>query len=152
MRISDWSSDVCSSDLEAGCDRGQPLHVADPRSCDLLGCIGRYGDGDRQCALRPARGGHDDIAALACVYVRCGGIAGCTGCVARRGLMHLILGKCRRGQRAEQDRRTDTDTRERSEEHTSELQPLMRLSYAVFRLKKTKYSCLTSPISSRHTS
>src|SRR3546814_18785392 len=112
MRISDWSSDVCSSDLEAGCDRGQPLHVADPRSCDLLGCIGRYGDGDRQCALRPARGGHDDIAALACVYVRCGGIAGCTGCVARRGMMHLILGKCRRGQRAEQDRRTDTDTRE----------------------------------------
>src|SRR3546814_3555306 len=87
-------------DVEAGCDRGQPLHVADPRSCDLLGCIGRYGDGDRQCALRPARGGHDDIAALACVYVRCGGITG------------------------------------RSEEHTSELQSLMRTSYAVFCLKK----------------
>src|SRR3546814_11383723 len=31
-----------------------------------------------------------------------------------------------------------TDTRARSEEHTSELQSLMRISYAVFCLKKNK--------------
>src|SRR3546814_4295275 len=33
--------------------------------------------------------------------------------------------------------RDTTDTRARSEEHTSELQSLMRISYAVFCLKKT---------------
>src|SRR3546814_3478613 len=33
----------------------------------------------------------------------------------------------------------------RSEEHTSELQSLMRKSYAVFRLKKKKYQLNTSP-------
>src|SRR3546814_4249862 len=33
---------------------------------------------------------------------------------------------------------------DRSEEHTSELQSLMRISYAVFCLKKTKYISLTS--------
>src|SRR3546814_5161476 len=35
--------------------------------------------------------------------------------------------------------RRDTDGRGRSEEHTSELQSLMRISYAVFCLKKKKY-------------
>src|SRR3546814_5314040 len=33
------------------------------------------------------------------------------------------------------------DARARSEEHTSELQSLMRISYAVFGLKKTKAVC-----------
>src|SRR3546814_2846371 len=37
----------------------------------------------------------------------------------------------------------------RSEEHTSELQSLMRLSYAVFCLKKKNK---TTPVSNRHTS
>src|SRR3546814_19576658 len=36
------------------------------------------------------------------------------------------------------DRRSGRRDRERSEEHTSELQSLMRISYAVFCLKKTK--------------
>src|SRR3546814_3632513 len=35
----------------------------------------------------------------------------------------------------------------RSEEHTSELQSLMRISYAVFCLKKKKYTTHTSPFS-----
>src|SRR3546814_5575031 len=34
--------------------------------------------------------------------------------------------------------------RARSEEHTSELQSLMRISYAVFCLKKKKQHCITS--------
>src|SRR3546814_1366959 len=34
-------------------------------------------------------------------------------------------------------------TRKRSEEHTSELQSLMRISYAVFCLKKNKYNTYT---------
>src|SRR3546814_1031715 len=34
----------------------------------------------------------------------------------------------------------DVDSSKRSEEHTSELQSLMRISYAVFCLKKKKYN------------
>src|SRR3546814_8071348 len=34
----------------------------------------------------------------------------------------------------------------RSEEHTSELQSLMRISYAVFCLKKQKYTILLNPL------
>src|SRR3546814_3339885 len=36
----------------------------------------------------------------------------------------------------------------RSEEHTSELQSLMRISYAVFRLKKNKFDQCHQPVSS----
>src|SRR3546814_9300728 len=39
--------------------------------------------------------------------------------------------------------------RERSEEHTSELQSLMRISYAVFCLKKKKYT--NKPRTTQHT-
>src|SRR3546814_6989831 len=42
-----------------------------------------------------------------------------------------------------QDSRLDT---ERSEEHTSELQSLMRISYAVFCLKKKTYTYLSTTI------
>src|SRR3546814_6936247 len=40
----------------------------------------------------------------------------------------------------------------RSEEHTSELQSLMRISYAVFCLKKTTYISLSTILSSLHLS
>src|SRR3546814_7371405 len=43
-----------------------------------------------------------------------------------------------RRQRAFQNRRDERRGRGRSEEHTSELQSLMRISYAVFCLKKKK--------------
>src|SRR3546814_5650230 len=39
----------------------------------------------------------------------------------------------------------------RSEEHTSELQSLMRISYAVFCLKKTKYDNHRNPLPIHHT-
>src|SRR3546814_5310399 len=43
-----------------------------------------------------------------------------------------------------QDRRGgDARRQQRSEEHTSELQSLMRISYAVFCLKKKKYNNMT---------
>src|SRR3546814_18955723 len=44
----------------------------------------------------------------------------------------------RRGSAETAGRSSPTDRRRRSEEHTSELQSLMRISYAVFCLKKTK--------------
>src|SRR3546814_6917166 len=85
LRISDWSSDVCSSDLPAA--RGCPAAAARQ-------------SGDR--TLRPL----------------CDEISGANGDPDRRSLSARGDG--------------------RSEEHTSELQSLMRISYAVFCLKKTK--------------
>src|SRR3546814_10050558 len=89
MRISDWSSDVCSSDLE------QPAAVAL--------------DAAEVVPVEARRGDHQQVAAL----------------------QELPLGP------AEQPRDRAT-AEERSEEHTSELQSLMRISYAVFCLKKKK--------------
>src|SRR3546814_3807123 len=48
------------------------------------------------------------------------------------------LGRVVAQHRSGYDVATDLDTRIRSEEHTSELQSLMRISYAVFCLKKKK--------------
>src|SRR3546814_1464231 len=100
MRISDWSSDVCSSDLVTGTGFEQPLPSPRLRSRhpgrQLLGGLG--------AAARPR-----DAAA--------GG---------------------RRRMRGGGDRRIAINRIGRSEEHTSELQSLMRISYAVFCLKKKK--------------
>src|SRR3546814_18041191 len=53
---------------------------------------------------------------------------------------HVEVGRHRQFDRAEaaHDQRIHGDVGERSEEHTSELQSLMRISYAVFCLKKKK--------------
>src|SRR3546814_2038940 len=106
MRISDWSSDVCSSDLrDARSDRcGKFLH---------FGIFGRADDvsvSDRPAVIDP------DIIEQ-----------------APYGLDVGIVGPCRR-RRERRDQ--NQHGQERSEEHTSELQSLMRISYAVFCLKK----------------
>src|SRR3546814_7961330 len=98
MRISDWSSDVCSSDLHSR-----------PRGL-------RRGDG-------AAEGG---------------GARGVEG--QRRKGVGRDLVRPRRSERRHRIHRLYVD---RSEEHTSELQSLMRISYAVFCLQKkivTKHS------------
>src|SRR3546814_9054535 len=106
MRISDWSSDVCSSDL----------HDArfSPRRSDIGGQAGPRSAPTRAVRTVGRRG-------VCCE-------AGRAGAAAER-LVSDILGKqslhalrCRRDGR--------------SEEHKSELQSLMRISYAVFCLKK----------------
>src|SRR3546814_6837253 len=102
MRISDWSSDVCSSDLLVIGDVGEVLH---------------------QCAERVAVGGDDD--ALACLQV--GGDA------------FLPIGQDAGDGVLQRFRRGVGDARVSSEEHTSELQSLMRISYAVFPLKKKRH-------------
>src|SRR3546814_4380716 len=83
MRISDWSSDVCSSDLRVG--RLRPVE-RQPRRRHRLALDLALQRRHRRLQL-----------------------------VDRLGRQHRI---------------------ERSEEHTSELQSLMRISYAVFFLKK----------------
>src|SRR3546814_3587260 len=107
MRISDWSSDVCSSDLggpldlRRGARQRQPVGTADPLCSD-----------DRQCG--EAAVGTSDPAAGG------GGRAGGSGVARHDGALDAHRAQLR------------------SEEHTSELQSLMRISYAVFCLKKKK--------------
>src|SRR3546814_7954634 len=87
MRISDWSSDVCSSDLHHSQSKGSSNS---PASCARF-------------QSRSHSSAHPDTVTRICtVPISC----------------HSRLN--------------------RSEEHTSELQSLMRISYAVFCLKKKK--------------
>src|SRR3546814_7776897 len=86
MRISDWSSDVCSSDLQ-----------------ESVGII-RHEIGERGAVIA--------VPAVVAAAIEARRI-GVTDAVAAEGVQL-----------------------ERSAEHTSELQSLMRISYAVFCLKK----------------
>src|SRR3546814_4209566 len=112
LRISDWSADVCSSDLRAFeffADRG--------------GSVGQTASGEHEAARsRPdgevarfdARGAHLRAEQLFQLGTR-------AGLHPRRDFLAA-----------------------RSEEHTSELQSLMRSSYAVFCLKKKNTSIYTT--------
>src|SRR3546814_3009335 len=99
MRISDWSSDVCSSDL---------------RQIAWLIHVRAFGDGDMigEKLNRDSINHRRDE----CVHMR-----------------HFNGGETVFAGGAKPLR-----VRDRSEEHTSELQSLMRISYAVFCLKKKK--------------
>src|SRR3546814_10835857 len=112
MRISDWSSDVCSSDLR---DRRR-------------GGVEDRGAGDDRAADREIDRAGDFGGKGACVDV--GALD-----VARRCKLHpAVQPRARKIERARERPRRGL----RSEEHTSELQSLMRISYAVFCLKKKK--------------
>src|SRR3546814_4358157 len=102
MRISDWSSDVCSSDLW----------------CFL--------------SLLP---GHRDSGG--CARLTCGVVLGIDG-DPRLGELDAVLLECLldAGKSLAPENELLAG---RSEEHTSELQSLMRISYAVFCLKKKTY-------------
>src|SRR3546814_2949516 len=119
MRISDWSSDVCSSDLQS-----KPLGIGHAlfRAC--------YGDGRRMdiglhAALvddahrrdfivhRPAAARVDAVRIAPSISFE----------------IAAIVARCR-------NRKPMQPDQNRSEENTSELQSLMRISYAVFCLKK----------------
>src|SRR3546814_10745533 len=119
MRISDWSSDVCSSDLDAAVGWPQlPCRRQLQRGRRLLLRGGQL--------VRPYRHRPRALAArrrLPAAHRRPrDGAGGAEGEGTRR------LRRSGGGSRE----------RPRSEEHTSELQSLMRISYAVFCLKKTK--------------
>src|SRR3546814_2516000 len=109
MRISDWSSDVCSSDLAAISDTREPAEPAasavGPRSSVRISLIST-----RACSassLSPSK---------------------------------LMSNAPQFGLSQSSPRRPPATSpcasSGRSEEHTSELQSLMRISYAVFCLKK----------------
>src|SRR3546814_3645274 len=69
-----------------------------------------------------------------CLAGQCPPVAGCA--VPRRGRKQDRRADQRRFPRDRGDARRRGERRRRSEEHTSELQSLMRISYAVFCLKK----------------
>src|SRR3546814_4540035 len=127
MRSSDGSSDVCSSDLAsgAGADDADRLagRGADPRRLDPALGPGGIGDifFDAADRHRAVAGEFDHAIAFAQSVLRADAAADLghgRGCVRQLiGLAQPALGG-------------------RSEEHTSELQSLMRNSYAVFCLKK----------------
>src|SRR3546814_7598475 len=109
MRISDWSSDVCSSDLfrlaaKPERERGNvgQLHRALDRRMAAKNLFDQRRSGARHA---------EDEDGVGCRIARSGA----------RGKELWSAGG---------------DDRVRSEEHTSELQSLMRISYAVFCLKK----------------
>src|SRR3546814_1022095 len=122
MRISDWSSDVCSSDLF---DIALDLIGLADRELEIAALhagIERLVRDHRRGALGGGflLGGHLSLHPLP------GKIAG-PGCGPSRQVGELRSA-------AAGGRRPVTSRR--SEEHTSELQSLMRISYAVFCLKK----------------
>src|SRR3546814_8904668 len=111
MRISDWSSDVCSSDLDK-----------------LVGTVaGRWPVLPEVAGAIPGRASLP-IDELPLLRVR----------VGDDGRYRRPLRTVRRRWRAACHPAAEADRRPRSEEHTSELQSLMRISYAVFCLKKKK--------------
>src|SRR3546814_5974132 len=114
MRISDWSSDVCSSDLrdEGATGEARLVHqtIEQERGTRQIAGFLEYKDEQKQDqnlrqAYQHAAETREDA-------------------VDQQALERAVR-QALRGQRAEA----------RSEEHTSELQSLMRISYAVFRLQ-----------------
>src|SRR3546814_7073320 len=106
MRISDWSSDVCSSDL--------------PRYRGT-GARARRGGGGRAARFPQRR--------------QDGGVPVTIETVSQNKAHDGVQGVYRHRSTATG---TDMTFAVRSEEHTSELQSLMRISYAVFCLTKKK--------------
>src|SRR3546814_8613523 len=113
MRISDWSSDVCSSDLEME-RRASALPNPVLRQAALTEITRRRGLEDR---ARTAREGELWDSA----YTKLNSEDPFTPLEKLLSPQELNLAK---------------RENRRSEEHTSELQSLMRISYAVFCLKK----------------
>src|SRR3546814_7634149 len=138
MRISDWSSDVCSSDLhtppplEAECDE---LHETIRILLATLGYpvfqpLARSEVVEQPDEVFHCRASEADARGL---YTEEGFVV----LAGSSGRLDTVPSFQSHGYHR---------VRERSEEHTSELQSLMRISYAVFCLKKKKISTSTKPI------
>src|SRR3546814_9335732 len=108
MRISDWSSDVCSSDLSR---YRQPAQACEMEVRDDGSLCARFAQPQRAVTPGQSLVLYDGDHCLG------GAVIAATDAPLER-------------------HRHDTTPRSRSEEHTSELQSLMRNSYAVFCLKK----------------
>src|SRR3546814_4793934 len=123
MRISDWSSDVCSSDLAAIAAKPRRLaparHALTPLAPSLA-AVERMSDATGMLQH-----------ALYSVPDRRHGY-----CIDDNARALILMTQIE--DLADDVRDRWTTIYARSEEHTSELQSLMRISYAVFCLKKKK--------------
>src|SRR3546814_4185590 len=122
MRISDWSSDVCSSYLIAAFKRAI---AADPdfalawAELSIARANARFWGVDQSKANLQA----EEMEAKRALAL-----------APRLPETHIAMGHVQRF--VHHDFAAARDEFQRSEEHTSELQSLMRISYAVFCLKK----------------
>src|SRR3546814_8613274 len=136
MRSSDWSSDGCSSDLEVVVERHRQRRP--DGAGEIVVALGQLLSVDLERWVR------DQLLGLGDGLLQRGGGAG-----------DCLTGACRSLGGAHQETLLMIDSANlsklstfflsgsvsgRSEEHTSELQSLMRISYAVFCLKKKKKS------------
>src|SRR3546814_7796266 len=119
MRISDWSSDVCSSDLWRVCSS---CSTTWPSAFSWKGHDATMGTGGRHVGNRILLSIHD----MKPIHPNAS--------TASRQAQRAIDGACSRD--AARLHGLLRRWQARSEEHTSELQSLMRISYAVFCLKK----------------
>src|SRR3546814_10504429 len=123
MRISDWSSDVCSSDLDGNI---APAHQRDDLTVEIVGHAGWQ---------RPAQ--HHEIALRGFKLVKTGlPLGGLDGRPRWNEAIFLAAfelehGGCDAGMARDIDAIVDELMEVRTEEHTSELQSLMRISEAV---------------------
>src|SRR3546814_10862742 len=113
MRISDWSSDVCSSDLITRIEPAVVKALQDDQFIPVISSIG-YGEDGRAYNVNA------DVVA---------------------GKMAEVLGAEKLVMMTNTPGVLDKNGEllRRSEEHTSELQSLMSISYAVISLKKKKH-------------
>src|SRR3546814_7437259 len=127
MRISDWSSDVCSSDLGLAGRYAVALFDLARESNAINAVLKSLGD------LKAGLAESADLHTLVTSpIVGRTDAANAIGAVAKAMKLDSLTTKFL-GVLAENRRLAD-----RSEEHTSELQSLMRISYAVLCLKKKK--------------
>src|SRR3546814_7132924 len=122
MRISDWSSDVCSSDLES-------LAVYEAHE-QLLTALGRRWDDFREMPVDWTAHPQTRLCAQSIRRFVADELAGEPLWAVKEPRLCRLLPL-------------------RSEEHTSELQSLMRISYAVFCLKKK--TNINNNTNNRHT-
>src|SRR3546814_10551962 len=129
MRISDWSSDVCSSDLQ----RPAPVERVWPAGQRHVEQDARH----HQAGHEPEDGERSPQPGAAEHYRR---QIPRPVMEDRPAALHRLYDLVRQDQQDQESRIGPHPRRKlaRSEEHTSELQSLMRISYAVFCLKKKK--------------
>src|SRR3546814_4886387 len=163
MRISDWSSDVCSSDLCLDDRAG----AVDP-AISALQCISQLG------VCKAATKEINCVHFVSPLILHSLSIRARCMAMVRRAWAAMVINmdshphetrKCRVPSRLQTarpihalpcERRTlprwalGGDRGKRSEEHTSELQSLMRISYAVFCLKKKKATSIQTLKTQEH--
>src|SRR3546814_6128315 len=129
MRNSDWISDVCSSDLDAAGQRLVHRRVRFAIAGDAALVAQRLGDSlaERECRIL-------DRVMLVDMQIALHRHRDVDQRMARQLLDHMVEETDAGGNRI------GAAAVERSEEHTSELQSLMRISFAVFCSKKTQFT------------